>query len=57
MSDHKVREVAEILSCDVRVVYNLINTGCLKAYRLGKCGTRIKKEELERFRNEPVNPQ
>ena len=54
LPDYTVREAAVILRCTVKLIYTLIKTGCLKAYRLGRCSIRVKREELERFRDEKI---
>ena len=52
LPDYKVKEAAVILHCNIKTVYQLIQMGSLKAYRLGRCSMRIRREELERFRDD-----
>jgi excisionase family DNA binding protein len=48
--DYKVSEVAKLLNCHKRMVYEMISVGVLKSYKLGKHSIRITKEEVERIR-------
>lgn len=52
--DYTITEVAKILRVHRQTVYNMIDEGLLKAYKLPilKGGWRIKPEEVERMRKE-----
>ena len=50
MNDYRVSEVATLLNCTKEIVYKLIKAGTLKCYKIGKHGTRIRREELDRIR-------
>lgn len=45
-----VPEVAELLRCNTDTVYSLINSGALKALKLGRW--KVRGEELDRFLRE-----
>lgn len=46
---HTVKSLAEHWRCSRRHVYNLIDTGQLKAFSIGTRGKRISDEEVERW--------
>lgn len=52
--DYTITEVAKLLGVHRQTVYNMINDGLLKAYKLPilKGGWRVKPEEVERMRKE-----
>ena len=52
-----VREVARLLNCSVRSVYYYIESGTIKAVNLGQRITRVKRSEIDKLFEQPVNPQ
>jgi len=49
-TDLTVRQTAQTLQISMHSVYELINTGKLESYKVSKRGTRISREQLNRFR-------
>jgi excisionase family DNA binding protein len=49
---YNVETLAEHLRCSRRTVYNLIKTGKIRAFKIGKRGLRITPEEVERWQKE-----
>jgi len=49
---YTVESLAEHLKCSKRTIYNLINTGKIRPFRIGKRGLRITAEEVERWQRE-----
>ena len=51
--DYTITEVAKMLGVHRQTVYNMINDGVLKAYKLPilKGGWRVKPEEIERLKS------
>lgn len=49
-SDYTVADVAELLKISNPTVYRLINTGMVRAYKVGR-GTRITRSSVEQLRN------
>lgn len=52
--DYTITEVAKLLGVHRQTVYNMIDNGLLKAYKLPilKGGWRLKPEEIERLRKD-----
>lgn len=48
---YTVREAAAQLRCSQSAIYNLVNAGRLRVYRIGKSGVRITEEAIEEFKN------
>ena len=51
-----VKDVATLLNCSVRSVYNHIESGSITATNLGQRITRIKRSELDKLFEKPLNP-
>jgi len=50
-ADFTVRQTAKILQISIHKVYELINDGKLKSYKVSERGTRISEAQLEQFKS------
>ena len=49
-----LQQVVRILNCSYMTVYKMVTTGKLKAFRVGTKDYRVRREELEKFMNKPI---